>query len=509
MKNWRKILVTGMVAGMVAVTGCSSNLPETNQGNRNGQRVVDAVNRRTDSYGLTRSYNTGPRTLRGFNRGFRRAARNDRNAGTRHYNHIAHRGLGVDGNNHYRHPGSSTVNNIPNRSTNTLNRGRVGHTFGYDQYGHMNGIDGEYSGYDLGQRAGTRINNTAQNNAANLNNRVVRSTPARNVTRNTNTTTTKAVHPTRKATHTKAVQPTRSATRSTQPKHTTTHTARPTTTAKPSATIVPSTTTRGNAGNVTHPMLHNTHNVGSATHATPARSIANRQGTRSLSTRTERSRELRQNRPTRSLNANIGPVAPIMNANPIVNPSATRGLTHARSYNKGYNRSQRRAANRTINRASRPHNVNINDFNLTHRGINNSMRLGPDFYMSNNDVNGVYGGLPFNGYSSVPVSMTDDGDYAFFKRNKTNNEETPPAAPAPPSGPQAPSSNRSNRVNPVQTAPTPAPTQATPVPTSMTNDWDGNAYDNAYDYDNTHDYDNATDNYYNNYVPPAQHRAMK
>ena len=48
--NWRRIVVTGLTVGMVAVTGCSTNLPENNQGNRNGQRVTDAVNRRPDTY---------------------------------------------------------------------------------------------------------------------------------------------------------------------------------------------------------------------------------------------------------------------------------------------------------------------------------------------------------------------------------------------------------------------------------------------------------------------------
>lgn len=52
--NFRQIAVTGLVAGMVAITGCSSNLPDNNQGNRNGQRVADAVNRRPDTYRGTR-----------------------------------------------------------------------------------------------------------------------------------------------------------------------------------------------------------------------------------------------------------------------------------------------------------------------------------------------------------------------------------------------------------------------------------------------------------------------
>jgi len=73
MLNWRRIAITGFVAGMIAVTGCSTNLPETNQGNRNGQRVADAVNRREDTYRTTsnrlaETENTGilGRTTRGI-----------------------------------------------------------------------------------------------------------------------------------------------------------------------------------------------------------------------------------------------------------------------------------------------------------------------------------------------------------------------------------------------------------------------------------------------------------
>lgn len=56
--NWRRIAITGTLAGMIAATGCSSGLPETNQGNRNGQRVVDSVNGRIDTYSTTRGTNT-------------------------------------------------------------------------------------------------------------------------------------------------------------------------------------------------------------------------------------------------------------------------------------------------------------------------------------------------------------------------------------------------------------------------------------------------------------------
>jgi len=49
----KQLIATGLIVGLVAITGCAHNLPETNQGNRNGQRVADAVNHRPDSYRTT------------------------------------------------------------------------------------------------------------------------------------------------------------------------------------------------------------------------------------------------------------------------------------------------------------------------------------------------------------------------------------------------------------------------------------------------------------------------
>lgn len=48
----KRLIAAGLVVGMLTAgaTGCSANTPERNQGNRNGQRVADAVNRRPDSY---------------------------------------------------------------------------------------------------------------------------------------------------------------------------------------------------------------------------------------------------------------------------------------------------------------------------------------------------------------------------------------------------------------------------------------------------------------------------
>lgn len=65
----KRILAVTAVTGMLAVTGCSSNLPERNQGNRNGQRVADAVNNRPDSYtGRTTRGGIFGRTTRGIGR---------------------------------------------------------------------------------------------------------------------------------------------------------------------------------------------------------------------------------------------------------------------------------------------------------------------------------------------------------------------------------------------------------------------------------------------------------
>ncbi|MCL2404160.1 MAG: hypothetical protein FWC92_01305 [Defluviitaleaceae bacterium] len=469
MKNWRRILVTGMVAGMIAVTGCSSNLPETNQGNRNGQRVVDAVNRRTDSYGLTRTHNTNERTVRGFNRGFRRATRNDVTARTRSSNHVARPGAGLT--NNHNNTGLPT-HRTPNRSAGTINRGRVGHTFGYDNPGlYTNSVDGEYGGYDLGMR--NRLD-TPTENAANLNNRVVRSTPTRNTTTKKRATSTGITRSTNAAknTATKAARPTRKAPRT--------------------------------SVSAAQPMLHNNVNTGAVNRATTTRSATNRQAARTPSARTERVRELRQNVLNNRSNTSITPAAPIMNANTVVNPNATRGIDRTRGINRAgrdnQNRSIARTAERSVginntSRLTRPDNVNINDFNLTHRGLNNSMYLGPDFYMSNDDVNGVYGGLPYAEYSrslgpSIAANASDDSNsLAIFKKNKATDDAAP-TTPAPTNSPQAPTPNRFNSINRTQPIPTPAPATS-PVPTSLAADWDYD--DNVGDYDYNANFNNIHD----------------
>jgi outer membrane protein assembly factor BamE (lipoprotein component of BamABCDE complex) len=116
--NWRKIVAISAVAGMLAVTGCSSNVPERNQGNRNGQRVVDAVNGRADSY-------SGERTTRGI---FGRT--------TRGVNRAANRGLN-----------RATNNYAANRATGNLGRpqNRIGNDFRHGMTHTNRGISGNHT----------------------------------------------------------------------------------------------------------------------------------------------------------------------------------------------------------------------------------------------------------------------------------------------------------------------------------------------------------------------------
>jgi|GEM_PF-6974626 len=56
--NWKKIVVSGVVAGMVIVTGCAGG-PEMNHGNRNGERLTNnAVTRNVDGNAGTRAVRT-------------------------------------------------------------------------------------------------------------------------------------------------------------------------------------------------------------------------------------------------------------------------------------------------------------------------------------------------------------------------------------------------------------------------------------------------------------------
>jgi len=64
--NWKKIIVSGTVAGMVIVTGCAGNVPSNNHGNRNGERLTNAVTRSVDGTRntVTRGIVTGERAVR-------------------------------------------------------------------------------------------------------------------------------------------------------------------------------------------------------------------------------------------------------------------------------------------------------------------------------------------------------------------------------------------------------------------------------------------------------------
>jgi len=149
--NWRRIAVAGLITGMVAITGCSSNLPETNQGNRNGQRVADSINRREDTYRTTSH-----------------RLRSTENTGrTGHYGNRVTRGIHRAANNI-----TGTTRNASNITKNTHGRynhtygrnrslslgrpqGRIGNTFSYNNHrGYANGLNTNINhGYDMGVTA--------------------------------------------------------------------------------------------------------------------------------------------------------------------------------------------------------------------------------------------------------------------------------------------------------------------------------------------------------------------
>jgi len=162
--NWRHFAITGLVAGMVAITGCASNMPESNQGNRNGQRVADAVNRREDTYRTT-----GHRLGYTENSGYNRVTRGIR------------RGV-----NNVTRPTRNVVNNPLNIGRP---QGRIGNTFRYghnradvralDNYNEENYIDGYDNGVTTSQQA--LVSNSASRTTA-------PTRPTRSTTRRVNTT---------------------------------------------------------------------------------------------------------------------------------------------------------------------------------------------------------------------------------------------------------------------------------------------------------------------------------
>ncbi|MCL2362284.1 MAG: hypothetical protein FWC73_10790 [Defluviitaleaceae bacterium] len=489
MKNWRRILVTGMVAGMIAFTGCSSNIPETNQGNRNGQRVVDAVNRRTDTYTTTRSSaarraHRPTRSARHYSRGLR--TRNT--AATRHNTATRHHSRNIDG----------VTRHVPNHST-THNRGRVGHTFGYQPMAPAHSFD-EFGGYDLGMRAGTHSNNYIAPGAHNtVNNRVVRNTPVprattptRSTTRATRTAT--AVAPKSTATAPKAVTPTRKAT-------TVTPTRKATTATHKAATPTPKATTTTRKA-TTAPRTH----VAPKVAATSPKPAVNRNTTpvrdyrRTTPVRSTRNTPTHSNRQVRRANATrndvnhrndiIGLDNINMNHNPVVTPLVHNSENPTRSTPRTRRNSNVVRNTRNEARVSRNHvNTGIhytNDANVTRMDnvINgneiysqdNTFRNIQDRSFANNDA------LADRINPAVYASASEEGDYAFFKRNKTNTDETP-AIPEPTDAP-----TRSNRITP-NLQPEPAITPAPVQPSSM-----NEAISDTDDYNNIHDINEDTAN---------------
>jgi len=124
----KQLAATGLIVGMIAIagTGCARNLPQTNQANRNGQRVADAVHHRPDTY---RNTNIAERETRGVGETANRAV-------TRSTNPTARRTTP--------HTAPATPNTTNNRSLN-LGRpqGRIGNAFRYNhQTGTAHGVHG-------------------------------------------------------------------------------------------------------------------------------------------------------------------------------------------------------------------------------------------------------------------------------------------------------------------------------------------------------------------------------
>jgi len=425
MINWRRILVTGMVAGMIAVTGCSSNLPETNQGNRNGQRVVDAVNHRTDTYNTTtrssaaRRAERPTRNARNYSRGLRtRNTTTTRHGTTTRHNtparYYANRNV-VDG----------VTRNLPNRNVNNHNRGRVGHTFGYTPMSAAHSPE-EYGShaYDYGMYAGYQ----AANNPAINNNRAVRTAPVHRSARANRSAATVAP---------KAAATTRNAS-----------------TRKTSTATTPVATASRVA--VTTPK------------ATPKPAI---------SRNTTPVRAYRTNQPTRSTNptqTRANTTRGAVRRNDAIGFSGIENHTIEVINHNQYNTT---ANNHKPNNAVRPNKVA--NVNASHDSVYRNTNNGRTFTHNERSTDIIN--------PAIYASTSEDGDYAFFKRNKTDLIETPAPPPAPTNVP-----NRNSRITPnvqPETTATPVPT----VPSSLSEFIFDDNDDNG-DNDNIHDiYDNADD----------------
>jgi len=111
--KYRNVLAATAMLGMLAVTGCSRGaLPENNEANYNGERLVRSVSRHTHEM-ENRVENAAERTTRGFTRGINRnrQARQDR-----------HTGIRTNERTNRAHTNRHERNNPINRNTRGLNR---------------------------------------------------------------------------------------------------------------------------------------------------------------------------------------------------------------------------------------------------------------------------------------------------------------------------------------------------------------------------------------------------
>jgi len=195
--NFKRIAVTGLVAGMVAITGCSSNLPETNQYNRNGQRVANSVNHRATTHRATGTHRartennyTNNGVIGRTTRGIGRVANDVAN--------VAH--------NATHNTGTSHTNRHARRYGNSLNlgrpEGRMGNTFHY----------GNNTSYARG------LHNSADGNAATISDQsVVNAGTTRNSVTNPDTVNRATANNTHRAMPARSAVTAANPTRNTRP----------------------------------------------------------------------------------------------------------------------------------------------------------------------------------------------------------------------------------------------------------------------------------------------------
>ena len=411
MLNWRRIAVTGLVAGMVAVTGCSTNLPETNQGNRNGQRVVDSVNRRSDTYrgtGIEQDGVVGRTT-----RGIRRATHNVTN------------------------PTRSTTRNTRNSLNIGRPQGRVGNTYRYgNNHRVTRGLDnnrtGDYScynnyenyncygtqdGYDYGVSAADRaiVNNRTTRNTA--------VTPA--VTPSTEKTETKRVDTKRKATPDKPAKSAKPEVKKAE--------------AKKTETVTRSAVPAPAAPKVTHRATHKA-NVNRATNT-------NRIEKNHVQTRNNQARH----------------IAP--NTIPVPSTTATPKKANTNRYGMNLNTNRpNRAARRNANKNT---NVNRNTNINRHSGINKSTSLDQTVAVINSEDNVIS-----NNDMAFFRKKTEEPTNTMPPPAETPNETTPIPAPRTQSYNDYYDSGYDDvddyNENETAPQPTPAPTNPTKLPTRAT-----------------------------------------